>query len=64
MKCSCNNEPAIKKGLPAKDGDKVYWTQIYICNNPNCSCYTKEIGVRLVNIFDESEIIEKSYVSS
>ena len=64
MKCQCNTEPAIRKGQPVKDGEKVYWKQSFVCQNPNCGCYKKDIGERLVNIFDESEIIEKEYASS
>ncbi|MBQ4649887.1 MAG: hypothetical protein IJB73_04220 [Firmicutes bacterium] len=65
MKCSqCNNELMIVDGRPVKDGEKAYWRQLYVCNNPNCNSYKKEVGERLINIFDESEIIEKQNLSS
>jgi len=54
----------IVDGRPVKDGEKAYWRQLYVCNNPNCNSYKKEVGERLINIFDESEIIEKQNLSS
>ena len=64
MRCQCNVSPRVISGSPVKDGDKSYWKQIFICDNPNCTRYKNQIGERLVNIFDESEVIEKEYSSS
>lgn len=61
MECKCNTQPIVKSGSPVRDGEQVFWRQVFICNNPNCSDYRKEIGERLVNIFDEREIIEINY---
>lgn len=61
MECKCNTQPMVKSATPIKDGEKTYWKQVFICNDPNCENYRKEIGERLVNIFDESEIIETKY---
>lgn len=61
MLCRCGNEASVKSGQPVREGEKVYWKQIFVCNNPNCSENEKEIGERLVNIFDETEIVEKPY---
>lgn len=61
LKCKCETMPVVKAGKPVKNGDKAYWKQVFVCNDPNCSEHGKEIGERLVNIFDETEIIETKY---
>lgn len=61
MECKCNTQPSVKEGKPVKDGDKTYWKQIFVCNDPKCEDYGKEIGERLVNIFDNKEVIENKY---
>ena len=64
MKCSCNVAPLVRNGKPVQEEEKVLWRQVFTCNNPSCENYGKDIGERMVNIFDESDITEKSYVSS
>lgn len=64
MKCSCNVAPLVRSGKAVKEGDKVLWQQIFTCNNPGCENFRKDIGERKVNVLDESDITENSYVSS
>ena len=62
MKCSCNIAPQVRNGKAIEEGGKIYWRQIFYCSNPNCPNHQTPIGERKVNIFDEKEIIEESYV--
>lgn len=61
MKCRCRCDPRVKSGQPAKEGDKVYWQQIFFCDNPGCQNYQKDIGKRMINIFDEQDVKEEIY---
>lgn len=60
MKCQCNCEPRVRRGEAIKENDKAYWQQIFFCDNPNCANYKKDIGIRKINIFNETDIIEES----
>ena len=60
MKCKCKCETKVRRGEPIEEGGKAYWQQIFFCDNPQCPNYKKDIGLRKVNIFDETDIIEES----
>ena len=59
IKCKCDIEPVVKKGSPVMENGKAMWKHIFICNNPNCENYGREIGETLINIFDNNDVIEK-----
>lgn len=62
IKCKlCNVEPTLKEGRPVNEDNKTYWRQIYTCSNPQCPNHNKEIGEVKINIFDNSDVIEKDY---
>lgn len=61
MKCKCGIEPKIRKGAPVQKEGKAFWVQIFTCNNPECPSYGKDIGERMINIFDQSEKTEITY---
>lgn len=62
MKCSCNVAPQVKNGKAVEEDGKVYWRQIFVCKNPTCPHCEETIGERKVNIFDETDIVEISYI--
>ena len=61
MKCLCKTEPEIIKGEPVREGEKAYWRQIFVCKDPNCSNFGKQIGERRINIFDNTDVEEEEY---
>ena len=62
MKCSCNVEPKVRNGKAIEEDGKVYWRQIFSCVNPDCPHCKEDIGERKINVLDETEVIEKSYI--
>jgi hypothetical protein len=59
MECKCNVEPRVRRGGAIQEGGKTYWQQIFYCDNPNCDMYQKDIGVRKINVLDETDIVEE-----
>lgn len=62
MKCSCNIAPQVRNGKAVQEDGKTWWRQIFYCNNPACPHHGKDIGERKINVLDETEIIEESYI--
>lgn len=62
MKCSCNVSPQVRSGKAIEEDGKVYWRQIFVCTNPSCPRCEEAIGERKVNVLDETDIVEKSYI--
>lgn len=61
VKCKCNAQPIIKEGKPIMEGPKPKWRHVYMCNNPQCSNYHKEIGEVRIDIFDTKVTEEIQY---
>lgn len=59
MECKCKVEPRVRRGEAIQEGGKTYWQQIFYCDNPKCDMYQKDIGVRKINVLDETDIVEE-----
>lgn len=56
----CSNELRVTSGKPVERAGKVYWSQKFTCENENCTNYHKEVRERLINVMDNTDIIEET----
>lgn len=57
MKCKCEAIPRVAEGKPTEENGRVYWRQIFICENPTCENYKKQIGERKIDVLTQ-EVVE------